>query len=81
MRKLPALLRLAPLADGSDMGGSLRNPAAWSHVFGMRPSQGRVPLWPSVDVWMGQLGTEGPMGRSVRDVALLLSVQAGGDAH
>lgn len=72
-------LHLLPVADGSDFMGSLRNPAAWNHVFGMRPSQGRVPLWPSVDVWMGQLGTEGPMGRSVRDLARLLHTQAGWD--
>ena len=38
--------RLLPVADGSDFMGSLRNPAGWNHVFGMRPSQGRVPLWP-----------------------------------
>lgn len=71
--------RLLPVADGSDFMGSLRNPAAWNHVFGMRPSQGRVPLWPSLDVWMGQLGTEGPMGRCVRDLAALLAIQAGRD--
>jgi amidase len=74
-------LRLLPVADGSDFMGSLRNPAAWNHVFGLRPSQGRVPLWPSVDVWMGQLGTEGPMARCVRDLALLLQTQAGWDAR
>lgn len=72
-------LRLLPVADGSDFMGSLRNPAAWANVFGMRPSQGRVPLWPATDVWVTQLGTEGPMGRSVKDVALLLDVQAGPD--
>jgi len=72
-------LRMLPVADGSDFMGSLRNPAAWNHVFGMRPSQGRVPLWPAQDVWVSQLGTEGPMGRTVRDVALLLEVQAGHD--
>ena len=74
-------LRMLPVADGSDFMGSLRNPAAWNHVFGMRPSQGRVPLWPSVDVWMGQLGTEGPMGLSVRDLARLLHIQSGWDAR
>ncbi|WHZ10375.1 MAG: amidase family protein [Burkholderiaceae bacterium] len=71
--------RLLPVADGSDFMGSLRNPAAWNNVFGMRPSQGRVPMAPAPDVWIAQLGTEGPMGRSVRDLALLLSVQAGHD--
>ena len=71
--------RLLPVADGSDFMGSLRNPAGWNHVFGLRPSQGRVPMWPANDVWLAQLGTEGPMGRSVRDVAMLLSIQAGYD--
>ena len=70
-------LRLLPVADGSDFMGSLRNPAAWANVFGFRPSQGRVPMWPAQDVWINQLGTEGPMGRSVRDVARLLATQAG----
>ena len=70
-------LRLLPVADGSDFMGSLRNPAAWANVFGFRPSQGRVPMWPVQDVWISQLGTEGPMGRSVRDVARLLATQAG----
>ncbi len=69
--------RLLPVADGSDFMGSLRNPAGWNHVFGLRPSQGRVPMSPAQDVFIAQLGTEGPMGRHVRDVAMLLSVQAG----
>jgi amidase len=73
--------RLLPVADGSDFMGSLRNPAGWNNVFGLRPSQGRVPMWPANDVWLAQLGTEGPMGRSVRDVAMLLSIQAGHDAR
>lgn len=71
--------RLLPLADGSDFMGSLRNPAGWNHVFGFRPSQGRVPKWPAADVWIDQLGTEGPMARSVRGLAALLSIQAGYD--
>ena len=71
--------RMLPVADGSDFMGSLRNPAAWNNVFGMRPSFGRVPMWPAQDVWVSQLGTEGPMGRTIRDVALLLAVQAGFD--
>ncbi len=74
-------LRLLPVADGSDFMGSLRNPAGWNNVFGLRPSQGRVPLWPAQDAWLSQLGTEGPMGRTVRDVARLLEVQAGFDAR
>ena len=59
--------------------GSLRNPAAWNNVFGLRPSQGRVPAWPDPDVWAGSLSIAGPMGRTVRDVAMLLDVQAGYD--
>lgn len=75
-------LHLQPVADGSDMMGSLRNPAAWANVFGLRPSQGRVPYNPHAgDGYVAQLGTEGPMGRTVRDVARLLSVQAGRDAR
>jgi amidase len=73
--------RMLAVADGSDFMGSLRNPAAWNNVFGFRPSQGRVPRLPAQDVWVTQLGTEGPMGRTVRDVALLLDVQAGYDAR
>ncbi len=73
--------RMLPVADGSDFMGSLRNPAGWNNVFGLRPSQGRVPQWPVADVWVAQLGTEGPMGRTVEDVARLLDVQAGPDAR
>ena len=69
--------RMLPVADGSDFMGSLRNPAGWNHVFGMRPSQGRVPMLPAQDVFIAQLATEGPMARHVRDLAMLLSVQAG----
>ena len=71
--------RLLAVADGSDFMGSLRNPAAWNHVFGLRPSQGRVPFWPANDTWVAQLGTEGPMARTVGDLARLLGVQAGHD--
>jgi len=70
---------MLPVADGSDFMGSLRNPAGWNNVFGLRPSQGRVPPWPVADVWVTQLGTEGPMARSVEDLARLLDVQAGPD--
>ncbi|WP_326539525.1 amidase [Pseudorhodoferax sp.] len=72
-------LRLLPVADGSDFMGSLRNPAGWNHVFGLRPSQGRVPGWPRPEVFVSQLATDGPMARSVRDLALLLQTQAGPD--
>ncbi len=68
---------LLPVADGSDYMGSLRNPAAWNNVFGFRPSQGRVPNLPERDAYLAQLGTEGPMGRTVLDIALLLGTQAG----
>ncbi|KAF1027232.1 MAG: Acylamidase [Burkholderia plantarii] len=71
--------RMLPVADGSDFGGSLRNPAAFCNVYGFRPSQGRVPHQPAPDVFVAQLGTEGPMGRSVADIARLLSIQAGHD--
>jgi amidase len=74
-------LHLLPVADGSDFMGSLRNPAGWNNVFGMRPSQGRVPMWPATEVWLSGLGTEGPMGRTVEDVARLLHTQAGFDAR
>ncbi len=71
--------RMLPVADGSDMMGSLRNPAAYNNVFGFRPSQGRVPFGPTGEVFFQQMGYEGPMGRTVTDLAMLLSVQAGYD--
>ena len=73
--------RLLPVADGSDFMGSLRNPAGWNNVFGFRPSQGRVPMWPVQDAYISQLGTEGPMGRTVDDVARLLEIQSGFDGR
>jgi len=69
---------MVPLADGSDMGGSLRNPAAFCNVVGLRPSLGRVPD-PEASGWFARLTTHGPLARTVRDTALLLSVQAGPD--
>lgn len=71
--------RMLPVADGSDFGGSLRNPAAYNNVFGFRPSQGRVPSLPAPEGFFSQLGTEGPMARNAADLARLLSVQAGYD--
>ena len=65
-----------PLACGSDMGGSLRNPAAWNAVVGLRPSPGRVPRAPDPNGW-GTLGVDGPMARNVADTALLLSAISG----
>jgi amidase len=67
-----------PIADGSDMGGSLRNPANFCNVVGLRPSPGRVPSWP-VELGWFTLAVNGPMARTVSDVALLLSVLSGPD--
>ena len=69
---------LVPIADGSDMGGSLRNPASFCNVVGFRPSPGRVPTWPAELGW-APFSVEGPMARTVADVALLLSAMAGPD--
>ena len=69
---------MLPIADGSDMGGSLRNPASFCHVVGLRPSPGRVPTWPAATGW-STLSVDGPMARSVADVALMLSAIAGPD--
>jgi amidase len=73
-------LDLLPVADGSDYGGSLRNPAGWNNVYGFRTSIGRVPLQ-GKDVWLPSMGVAGPMARNVTDLALLLSVQAGYDTR
>lgn len=70
--------RILPLADGSDMMGSLRNPAAFNNVIGFRPSFGRVPALDN-ELYLGQLSVTGPMGRSVADVAALLDIQSGYD--
>jgi amidase len=69
---------LVPLAEGSDMGGSLRNPAAFCNVVGLRPTPGRVPTHPAAIGW-SQLSVQGPMGRTVGDVALAMSALAGPD--
>ena len=71
---------MLPIADGSDMGGSLRNPASFCGVVGLRPSPGRVPSWPTTTAW-STLSVVGPMARSVADVALMLSGIAGPDAR
>ncbi len=71
-------LRMLPVADGSDSGGSLRNPAAYNNVFGFRPSYGRVPS-ESTDLFNASFGVTGPMARNASDLAMLLSVQAGYD--
>ena len=73
--------RLVPVADGSDMMGSLRNPAAFCNVYGLRPSYGLVPADPVGDTFLHQLSTNGPMGRTVEDVARLLETLAHPDAR
>ena len=69
--------RMLLLADGSDMMGSLRNPAGWNNVYGFRPSWGRVPKDAVGELFLQQLSTEGPMARCPQDLALLLDVIAG----
>jgi amidase len=69
---------MIPIADGTDTGGSLRNPANYCNIVGFRPSPGRVPLWPSLVGW-ATLNVAGPMARTVGDAALLLSAIAGPD--
>jgi amidase len=71
---------MIPVADGSDMGGSLRNPASFCNVVGFRPSPGRVPVWPKLAGW-SSLAVQGPMARTVGDVALMLSAIAGPDSR
>ncbi|MCS5635058.1 MAG: amidase family protein, partial [Myxococcota bacterium] len=71
---------MVPIADGSDMGGSLRNPGNFCSVVGFRPSPGRVPVYPSRSDW-SPLPVLGPMARNVGDAALLLSAMAGPDAR
>ncbi|WP_117192260.1 amidase [Rhizobium terrae] len=70
---------LLPIADGSDMMGSLRNPAAFNNVVGFRPSYGRIPVSLKLEMYMGQLSVLGPMGRTVADAAALFATQAGYD--
>jgi amidase len=70
---------LLPLADGSDLGGSLRNPASFCNVVGFRPSIGRMPFNRGFG-WYGRMVTTGPMAKTVPDAALLFSVMAGPDA-
>ena len=69
---------MLPIADGSDLGGSLRNPASFCGVVGFRPTPGRVPRVPPEQAW-DDLAVLGPMGRDVADAALLFSVIAGPD--
>jgi amidase len=69
---------MVALADGSDMGGSLRNPASFNNVVGLRPGFGRVPVWPTWNMFE-TVSVVGPLARDVTDLALLLSVMAGPD--
>jgi amidase len=69
---------MQPIADGSDLGGSLRNPGGYCNVVGFRPSPGRVPKASSPAAWF-DMTVEGPLARTVGDVALLMSVIAGPD--
>lgn len=69
---------MLPIADGSDTGGSLRNPANFCNVVGFRTSPGRVPVYPRNSAW-DTISVEGPMARTVQDVALMLSAMAGPD--
>jgi amidase len=71
---------MLPLADGSDMGGSLRNPGNFCNIVGLRPSPGRVPVWPNPVAWF-PIPVQGPMARTVQDTALMLSVIAGPDSR
>jgi amidase len=71
---------MVPIADGSDLGGSLRNPASFCNVAGFRLSAGRVPSWPAYNAWYS-LAVLGPMARTVQDLALQLTAMAGPDAR
>jgi amidase len=70
--------RMLAFADGSDLGASLRNPANFCNAVGLRPTPGRVPVWPAIDSW-NNTAVHGPIGRTAQDTALLLYAQAGGD--
>ncbi|MEZ5501084.1 MAG: amidase [Steroidobacteraceae bacterium] len=72
-------LRMVPVADGSDMMGSLRNPAAYNNVIGLRPTFGRVPA--DAANFQQQLGCSGPMARTIPELASLLATIAGFDAR
>src|SRR5213593_9358 len=69
---------MVPIANGTDTGGSLRNPASFCNVVGLRGALGRVPQWPSDTAWQ-ILSVAGPMARTVADAALMLSAMVGPD--
>ena len=74
-------LHMLPFADGSDMMGSLRTPAAFNNVFGFRPSLGALPYGPAEEVFLQQYSTCGPMARNVPDLALQMQVMVGADTR
>jgi amidase len=69
---------MLPFADGSDLGGSLRNPGNFNSVVGFRPTVGRIPYYPAADTWQ-TMSVLGPIARTVEDAAFLLSLLAGPD--
>ena len=71
-------MHMLPFADGTDLGGSLRNPGNFNHVFGLRPSPGRVPTFPSKNHWIA-MSVLGPIARTASDGAFLLAAMAGAD--
>jgi Asp-tRNA(Asn)/Glu-tRNA(Gln) amidotransferase A subunit family amidase len=71
---------LGPLAEGSDLGGSIRHPAAWCGVVGFKPSQGRIPRYPTPTAW-NAMAVNGPITRTVADAALMFAAMAGPDAR
>jgi amidase len=73
-------MHMLPFADGTDLGGSLRNPGNFNHVFGLRPSPGRVPTFPSKNHWIA-MSVLGPIARTASDGAFLLAAMAGADGR
>jgi amidase len=71
---------MVSLADGSDYGASLRNPASFTNTVGFRPSPGRVPSWPTKDAWWTH-SVQGPMARTVEDISLFMAAVAGPDSR
>lgn len=70
---------LGPLAEGSDLAGSIRIPASFCGVVGFKPTHGRIPWYPERHAWIFGMISHGPMARTVTDVALMFSVMAGHD--
>jgi amidase len=71
---------MMPIGNGTDLGGSLRNPASFCSVVGFRPSAGRIPRVLSMDGW-NPLNVHGPLARNVEDAALLMAAMAGPDSR